>query len=542
MPLIEPDESRYFEISDNMVDSGDYVIPRLVNVIYLEKPPLTYWASAIIFKLFGETDFTARIYVGLCAWACLLLTYGIGSFLRDRTTGLYATGVLCTSLFFFIFGNFNILDIPLALYTCLATWAGYRHLVGTSKKKWWLYLLYLSCALAFLTKGLIGVIFPFAILGVWLVFSGQWKRTMDIISPIGIILFLAITAPWLILVQLAHKDFLRFFFIQEHLLRYTTTMHGRDNTFLLYVPVVILGILPWAAFLGKAAWEMHRGKIVSSTLQGSKFLWTWIILIFVFFSLSHSKLIPYIAPIFIPLSVLIGNKLRNYDDLTLHPRKQFQSFLLQIPILLQSLLLMTVFLLPIFLQEGSKFGGDLSIVYSRGLSWLIILPVLSQLLLAFLPEMVKTRYQCGWFVTIYFLSGLFLLSMTPSVSAFLIPYKSAYPASQVIKRMLPAGHELYQYKIILYGIATYNEIRTPLVGDFGELSYGMKFLPKEEREHYFLTVEQFKARCDQEGTIYCLTEYREHFDELTRMFPNHEVLWSNSVYYLMKLKCRINDY
>jgi hypothetical protein len=170
------------------------------------------------------------------------------------------------------------------------------------------------------------------------------------------------------------------------------------------------------------------------------------------------------------------------------------------------------------------------------------LPVLSQLLLAFLPEMVKTRYQCGWFVTIYFLSGLFLLSMTPSVSAFLIPYKSAYPASQAIKRMLPAGHELYQYKIILYGIATYNEIRTPLVGDFGELSYGMKFLPKEEREHYFLTVEQFKARCDQEGTIYCLTEYREHFDELTRMFPNHEVLWSNSGYYLMKLKCRINDY
>jgi 4-amino-4-deoxy-L-arabinose transferase-like glycosyltransferase len=542
MPLIEPDESRYFEISDNMVDSGDYVIPRLANVIYLEKPPLTYWASAIIFKFFGETDFTARIYVGLCAWACLLLTYGIGSFLRDRTTGLYAAGVLGTSLFFFIFGNFNILDIPLALYTCLATWAGYRHLVGTSKKKWWLYLLYLSSALAFLTKGLIGVIFPLAILGVWLVFSGQWKRTMGLISPIGIVLFLAITAPWFILVQRAHQNFLWFFFIQEHLLRYTTTMHGRDNTFLLYVPVVILGILPWVAFLGKAAWEMHKGKIVSSTLQGSKFLWTWIILIFVFFSLSHSKLIPYIAPIFIPLSVLIGHKLRNYDDLTLHPRKQFQSFLLQIPILLQSLLLITVFLLPIFLQVGSKFGGDLSIVYSRELSWLIILPIFSQLLLAFLPEMVKTRYQCGWFVTIYFLSGLFLLSMTPSVSSFLIPYKSAYPASQAIKRILPAGHELYQYKIILYGIATYNEIRTPLVGDFGELSYGMKFLPKEERDHYFLTEEQFKARCDQEGTIYCLTEYREHFDELTKMFPNHEVLWSNGVYYLMKLKCQINDY
>ena len=113
MPLIEPDESRYFEISDNMVDSGDYVMPRLNGVIYLEKPPLTYWASAMIFKLFGETDFTSRIYVGLCAWACIWLAYAMGRFLGDRKTGLYAAGTLCTSMFFFIFGNFNILDIPL---------------------------------------------------------------------------------------------------------------------------------------------------------------------------------------------------------------------------------------------------------------------------------------------------------------------------------------------------------------------------------------------------------------------------------------------
>lgn len=103
MPLIEPDESRYFEISDNMVDSGDYVMPRLANVIYLEKPPLSYWASALIFKLFGENDFTTRLYVGICAWACLLLVYFMGSFLHDKTMGLYAAGVLGTSFFFFIF-------------------------------------------------------------------------------------------------------------------------------------------------------------------------------------------------------------------------------------------------------------------------------------------------------------------------------------------------------------------------------------------------------------------------------------------------------
>jgi 4-amino-4-deoxy-L-arabinose transferase-like glycosyltransferase len=536
MPLIEPDESRYFEISDNMVDSGDYVMPRLAGVIYLEKPPLSYWASALIFKLFGETDFTTRLYVGICAWACLLLVYFMGSFLHDRSTGLYATGMLGTSLFFFIFGNFNILDIPLTFYTCLATWAGYRHVTGAIDKKAWLYLLYLSSALAFLTKGLIGVVFPFTILTLWLGLSGQWKRTVALFSPVGIVLFLAIASPWFILMQQEHNDFLRFFFIQEHFLRYTTTMHGRDNSILLYLPAVIIGCLPWTAFLVRAAWEVRKDKDSASALQGKGFLWTWIVFIFVFFSLSSSKLIPYIAPIFIPLSVLIGHTLKNYDFLSPPPQKRSRSFFLQLPIVLQSLLFIALLLLPMFFHDGSQLGGDLSIMYSRQWAWLIILPIFSQILLVFVPNMVKKIYHRGWFVTIYILSGFFLISILPSASAFLTPYKSSYPASQAIKVLIPADRELYQYKILLYGIATYNEIRTPIVGDFGELIYGMKFLPPEERDHYFLSVEQFKVRVNQEGMIYCLTEYKDHFEELKEMFPNLEVLWSNGAYYLMKLK------
>ncbi|MFZ2419490.1 MAG: glycosyltransferase family 39 protein [Smithellaceae bacterium] len=537
MPLIEPDESRYFEISDNMVDSGDYVMPHLANVIYLEKPPLSYWASAIIFKIFGENDFTTRLYVGLCAWACLLLVYFMGSFLFDRKTGLYAAGVLGTSLYFFVLGNFNILDIPLTFYTCLAIWTGYRYLSGTLDKKARLYVLYLSCALAFLTKGLIGVVFPFAILILWLVLSGQWKRIVNLFSPVGIVLFLAITAPWLILVQQKHTDFFRFFFIQEHFLRYTTAMHGRDHTLLLYIPVVIFGCLPWTAFFIRAAWNVYKEKECASFLRGKSILWTWIGFIFIFFSLSSSKLVPYIAPIFLPLSVLIGYLLRSYDHLPTYPQKRFQSFLLQFPIVLQSMLFIGLLLLPIFLQNNSQLGGDLSIIYSRQWVWLIILPIVSQIMLAFVPNMIKNTYhRGGWFVSIYVLSGLFLLSIIPPASAFLTPYKSSYPASQAIKTLIPTDRELYQYKIFLYGIATYNEKRTPVVEDFGELRYGMKFLPPEEREHYFPSVEQFKVRVDQEGMIYCLTEYKDHFKELKNMFPNLELLWSNGAYYLMKLK------
>jgi 4-amino-4-deoxy-L-arabinose transferase-like glycosyltransferase len=537
MPLIEPDESRYFEISDNMVDSGDYVMPRLAGVIYLEKPPLSYWASAVIFKLFGENNFTTRLYVGLCAWACLLLAYFMGSFLHDRKTGLHAAGVLGTSLYFFIFGNFNLLDIPLTFYTCLSIWAGYRHIVGAPDKKAWCCIFYLAAALAFLTKGLIGVVFPFAILVLWLVIDGRWKRTVELFSPVGIVLFLAIVSPWLILMQRQHPDFFRFFFIQEHFLRYTTSMHGRDHALLLYVPVVIIGFLPWTAFLVKAAWEMRGEKGFAPALRGKRFLWTWIVFIFVFFSLSSSKLVPYIAPIFIPLSVLIGHALRYYDETSPRlPRRRFRSLVLHLPVMLQSVLFVAALLLPIFLHDGSRFGGDLSVVYSRQWVWLIILPVLSQILLAFVPNVVRRRYHRGWFVTIYILSGLFLISILPPASAFLTPYKSSYPASQAIKTRVPADREVYQYKTLLYGIATYNEIRTPVVGDFGELNYGMKFLPSAEREHFFLPEEQFKARLDLEGVIYCLTEYKDHFDELKNVSPNQELLWSNGAYYLVKLQ------
>jgi len=313
-------------------------------------------------------------------------------------------------------------------------------------------------------------------------------------------------------------------------------MHGRDNSILLYLPAVIIGCLPWTAFLVRTAWEVRKDKGFASALQGKGFLWIWIVFIFLFFSLSSSKLIPYIAPIFIPLSVLIGHMLRNYDFLSSLPRKRFQSFLLQLPIVLQSLLFIGLLLLPIFLRDGERFGGDLSVMVSRYWVWLIILPIFSQILLAFVPNMVKRIYHYGWFVTIFILSGSFLISILPSASAFLTPYKSSYPASQAIKMLIPADRELYQYKILLYGIATYNEIRTPIVGDFGELSYGMKFLSPAEREHYFLAEEQFKARVDREGIVYCLTEYEDHFDELKNMFPNLEVLWSNGAYYLMKLK------
>ncbi|MDZ4247384.1 MAG: glycosyltransferase family 39 protein, partial [Dehalococcoidia bacterium] len=75
MPLMEPDEGRYSAIPSSMNKSGDYITPRLKEAVYIEKPPLAYWATALSFKIFGENEFSSRLFAGLCAWGCILLVY-----------------------------------------------------------------------------------------------------------------------------------------------------------------------------------------------------------------------------------------------------------------------------------------------------------------------------------------------------------------------------------------------------------------------------------------------------------------------------------
>ena len=530
MPLMEPDEARYSDIPSMMNSTGDYVTPHLKHVVYLEKPPLSYWATALSFKLFGENDFSSRLFVGLCAWGCIVLVYFMGVFFAGEKAGLYSAGVLTTFLFHFILGRLNILDIPLAFFVCLAIWSGYRHIDKRGQKKAWIYLFYFSCALAFLTKGLIGIVFPFAILILWLIISWRWRDIFLLFSPAGILIMLAISCPWIILAQQANKDFLWFFFVQEHFLRYTTTMHGKENFLFYYVPIIIAGTLPWCAFLAEAMTAGFGNPDRKLSLRGAldwRFLLTWTVFIFVFFSLSSSKLIPYMGPLFLPLAVIFGYIFSRYDDGERILIGKGRSLLL--PVALQSFMFIVLLCVPLFLKRHN-------IALSEWLP-LIAIPFVLQILIVFLPNVVKERWNRGWFLTIYIISALFLGSLLLPVSHFLTPYKSAYPITQIITSLLPADKELFQYGISLYGIDFYCKIRTPVVDDFGELGYGIGKLSPNERSRYFLTSDDFFRLCKEKGEIYCVTKYRRRVEKLKKNIPNVEVLWSNGAFYLLRLHC-----
>lgn len=538
LPQMEPDEARYSLISSAMNETGNYVTPHIKNTIYLEKPPLVSWVTAVFFKIFGENDFAARLFTGLSAWGCILLTFLIGRRFRDEKTGLYAAAVLTISVFPFILGRINILDMPLTLFLCLSIWLGYLSVI-TEKERHWSYLFYFTCALAFLTKGIIGVVFPFAILVLWLIWAGRWRQIVRLISPIGILIFLVVACPWIYLAQKENPDFLWFFFVREHFLRFTTQMHGKTEPFYYFLPIIIGGTLPWSVYLIRA-WQQKKWKEYLFQKDENKLLAVWFLFIFLFFTVSSSKLATYIAPVFLPIALVAGNIFRNHDaelsELTGKRKIIYRS----VSGMMFFLIFIAVLLPPILKQYSDASKG--LVVMTSDCWWIYIIPtLLASGLLVFLPDWIARKRRSGWFLTIYLLCCLFLTGLIFPLNDFLSPYRSALAVSEAIARHVPQGQLLYQYRVNFYGIDFYNKIRTAIVEDFGELGDGIIKLPMDERKKYFLTPAEFFEKVEQEKEIYCITQHQERLKQLQSKFDRADILWDNGAFYLLRIKNRMKD-
>ncbi|HZP59437.1 MAG TPA: glycosyltransferase family 39 protein [Opitutaceae bacterium] len=314
-PLQNPDEGRYAEIPREMVATGDFVTPRLNGVKYFEKPPLFYWCVAASVNFFGDEEWTLRAWPAMFALAGVLMTYAAGRALYGRTVGLTAAVVQATSLFYFALAHVLIIDMAVSV---LISGVLFAFIIGVQaepgrRRRALFYALYVSAALATLAKGLIGFLLPGAVMFLWLLIFREWRRLRPIYLPTGALIFLAIAAPWHVLAELANHspvkehDFLWFYFVREHWLRFATDVDNRVAPFWYFIPIVLAGLFPWIAFLVQSlrhnlqgGWAARRGNAVAW------FCIVWAAFIFVFFSLSHSKLAPYILPVFPPLALLIG--------------------------------------------------------------------------------------------------------------------------------------------------------------------------------------------------------------------------------------------
>ncbi|MCK9196618.1 MAG: glycosyltransferase family 39 protein [Syntrophales bacterium] len=536
MPLMEPDEARYALVPQYMNQTGDYITPHLKGVAYLEKPPLAYWATALFFKTFGENTFAARLFAGLCAWGCILLVYNMGFYFHDRKTGIYGAAVLSVSLLLFALGRINILDIPLTLFLCLTIWCGFRFFQssGMADKKW-LYGFYGSSALAFLTKGVIGVVFPPAVIVLWLLWSRRWRDILRIFSPVGILIFALPVGAWLFMVQRANPDFLWFFFIHEHFLRYTTKIHERVEPFWYYLPVVYLGITPWWAYLSQAFMEVRRGKIKLFTREEIRLFAVWTGFIFLFFSFSSSKLASYITPVILPLSVLMGRIFTSYEDQGggAYGEGDKTAPWTLVPAVMQSLALGGLMFVPLFIREYREIGPP-------GRCWLWLgIPVIVAAAILFIPELLRRKAKTGWFASIYTLFAVYLISLLFPLSHYLTPGKSALDVVMAIRAHVPAEASVYQYRSTMYGIDFYTGRNTPIVEDLGELKFGAERIDPQERERRFPTEEEFvravKRATSTRTTSFAVTEGKGHVETLRRSFPDALIVWDNRKFYLLAL-------
>ncbi len=300
--MLGPDEPRYASIAHAMLQSGDYITPRLNGEAWFEKPPLLYWGSALGYKLFGWNEFGARFPSALAATFCVFLVYWCGRKLWDRTIGFLAAEILASSVGTFAFARAATTDMPL---TACLTSALVFFLVGlndgTPRRRTWFYLSYASLGLGALAKGPVAFLLPAVSMLGFLAVRGAWDEWMTW-HPEGIAIGAAIAAPWYIgCTWLNGFPFIQIFIINQNLARFATTIHGHQHPIYFYLPVLLLLTFPWT-FLLIPTFRRHFSR-------NEQLLVWWAAVPLVFFSLSGSKLPGYILPMVPPIALLCAREL-----------------------------------------------------------------------------------------------------------------------------------------------------------------------------------------------------------------------------------------
>jgi 4-amino-4-deoxy-L-arabinose transferase-like glycosyltransferase len=309
-PLYDPDEGRYAEIPREMLSGGDWLIPHLNGFVYLEKPPLQYWITAASFRLFGQSEASARLWTGLCGYLTLVVVWALGRRLWGAEAGDKALLLIGGSILFVLLGHQLTLDMSLCfLLTCslatfiLAQMERLRPRIGGA----WMLGCWLSMALAVLTKGLIGVLIPGFTLAAYVLWQRDWRALKHLNLLFGLPLFAAVAAPWFVLATRANPAFFQFFFIREHFQRYLTPIEERGEPWWFFIPVVLVGVLPWSTQAMRALATGWRTVVPAGRFDAARVRWIWSVFVLVFFSISHSKLIPYVLPMLPALALLCAD-------------------------------------------------------------------------------------------------------------------------------------------------------------------------------------------------------------------------------------------
>ena len=508
--LIPSDEGRYAEIAREMLVTGDWVTPRYNGYKYFEKPPLQVWAPATTFNLFGIGDWQARLWTALTGFLAIVFIGFTGARIYSARAGWLAAIALASSPMWVIGGHINSLDMGLSAFLvaalCSLLLAQTSHNSSDTRK--WMWACWAFMALATLSKGVIGVAIPGMVFIVYSITAWDWKiwKRLHIIS--GTILFLTITAPWFVLVAQRNPEFLEFFFIHEHLQRFTQTAHSRTGPIYYFIPLLLLGFLPWIAQTPGAlaqAWRERNREFSSGWL-----LTCWFAVIMGFFSVSQSKLPGYIIPVFPALAMLVGHRL---------DRNLGFSNSLGLPWRLQAFFFAILggvgFL---FLGEiGKQARPDEIESYAQYTYWIIAALII---LISFSVLAFAQSKRNGMSSITSFASGFFLCAIIAGTGHETLGRAvSGIDLVEQVKAGIPEKVNFYSIRILDHTVPFYLGRTMTMVESPDELEFGVK----QEPELWLSTFEAFIERWKEDQTAYALM-VPEQFIELQKLnVPMQEV-------------------
>lgn len=321
----DTNEAFYVETPRQMVRSGDYVNPSFNAAPRFNKPVLSYWIVAGLYRVFGDSVAVERAGIAVGAVAIAFAAFLIGRALRGTATGLLAALVVATAPRVVWFSRRIFIDVYLTAFTSLALAAFVLAVTRPERRRRYLTFMYIALGLGVLTKGPVAIALPALVCGLWLVLERRLRDIRDLMLLPGLAIVLAIVLPWYIAVYLQHGwPYITTFVFEENFQRYATTAMtpgGRDVTF--YVPVLLSELFPWgplvlAPLIGIAvAWRRRLRAEDASAGQGlsetrtpiERLLWLWIVTFVVVFSLSQTKEDLYIFPIVPAVAVLVASAL-----------------------------------------------------------------------------------------------------------------------------------------------------------------------------------------------------------------------------------------
>jgi 4-amino-4-deoxy-L-arabinose transferase-like glycosyltransferase len=474
-PMLDPDEGRYAEIPREMLASGDLVTPRFDGLKYFEKPPLQYWATAAVYRLAGLSEWSSRLWsVGL-AFGCLALTFAWTRALFGGGAALAALTALAVSPYFLIVGHLNLLDAGLTFFLTAAVLAFVRAqnaAPASHAERNWMLTAWAAAALAVLSKGIVvGVLAGGALIVYTLIErdARPWRR-LHVVA--GLPLFLVLTCPWFIAVSVRNPGFASFFFVHEHFTRFLTTVHQRVEPWWYFLPLLLLGVVPWVAPLVRAAGPAWREVPEPATgFRPRRFLAVYAAVTLLFFSASGSKLAPYILPMFPVLAALTGAEEREPRRLAAHAAR-----------IGAALIVVVAAGLLIYSARRNAFVPYAAADWAVAGSMLAVAGVVATLPRLRLPA-----------------TGSALAAAAAAILAWqcLLCAYAIIPPARSARDLVAATRPSLGPATALYSVGQYRETVSPYLGrlltlvDYqGELAFGLESEPGRQD----LSVEAFKAR------------------------------------------------